>query len=440
MQEKPEWIETHCARMDHGGCAIRVAVKNNRIVKIKGNPAGYLNQGYICAKGLAGAKRLSHPRRLQTPLKRIGARGRGQWQRISWADALQTISAHLNRVKNEDGPRSVAFCQGMPKGMEHFALIRLANIFGSPNVVGIQDVCHAPREITGLHTCGFYPVADFHHPAKTVLLWGSNTTATNEEGAICSLLLNQVKCGTDLIVIDPRRTKLAQKAKCWLQLRPGSDNALALAFLNVIVGEALYDKAFVADWTHGFDELASHVRQYTPERMSAITWVPPDDIRQAARWYAASSPAAIQWGNPIEQNRNAFDTARALVCLMAICGNLDVAGGNIHALEPNILSLGKFVRADLLPGKHREMIHAHHGTIPRLMTVPPAFFRQAVLEKTPYPVKAAYIQCANPLLAYADSRQTHAALMKLDFLAVADIFMTPTAALADIVLPGRHSL
>ena len=121
---------------------------------------------------------------------------------------------------------------------------------------------------------------------------------------------------------------------------------------------------------------------------------------------------------------------------MAICGNLDIPGGNIQANEPDILSLGKFVRADLIPSKRKEMIHTHHNTIPKLMTVPPAFFRKAVLEGLPYPVGAAYVQCANPVLAYADSRQTYDALMKLDFLAVSEIFMTPTAALADVVLPA----
>jgi anaerobic selenocysteine-containing dehydrogenase len=121
---------------------------------------------------------------------------------------------------------------------------------------------------------------------------------------------------------------------------------------------------------------------------------------------------------------------------MAVCGNLDIPGGNIQANEPGILSLGKFVRADKIPSKPKEMIHTHHHTIPKLMTVPPAFFRKAVLEGSPYPVKAAYVQCANPVLAYADSRQTYDTLMKLDFLAVSDIFMTPTAALADVVLPA----
>jgi anaerobic selenocysteine-containing dehydrogenase len=436
MADDIRWIKTHCARMDHGGCALLVAVKDNKIVKVKGDPDGFLNRGYVCPKGLASPDKLTHPKRLRDPLKRIGERGEGKWQRISWSDAIQRIAENLKIIKEKYGARSVAFCQGMPKGIEHFSLIRLANIFGSPNVVGTQDVCHAPREVSGIHTCGFYPVSDFHHKSRTVVLWGSNLTSTNEEGEICSLLLDQVKEGTDLIVVDPRKTDLARKARYWLQIRPGTDNALALAFLNVVIEEELYDKEFVKRWTSGFGALAEHVREYAPEKMSEITWVPARDIREAARLYAASRPAAVQWGNAIEHHVHTFDTARALVCLMAICGNLDVPGGNIHANEPKMLGFGKLVRADLYPSKQQEMIHVYHNAMPRLMTVPPAYFKRAILEEYPYAVKAAYMQCTNPLLGQADSRNTFDALSKLDFLAVSEIFMTPTAALADIVLPA----
>ena len=435
MESDIKWIKTHCARMDHGGCALLVGVQDNAIVKVKGDPDGFLNKGYVCPKGLASPDRLTHPDRLKYPLKRVGDRGAGQWERISWPEAIGTIRDHFLKIKEQYGAKGVAFCQGMPKGMEHFVLIRLANMFGSPNVVSVQDVCHAPREVTGLHTCGFYPVMDSHYKSKVVVLWGSNLTSTNEEGEICSGLLEQIRRGTELIVVDPRQTELGKKAKLWLQLKPGTDNALALAMLNVIIEEQLFDKQFVEDWTYGFEELTRHVKDYSPEKMSEITWVAPDLIREAARFYARSRPAAIQWGNAIEQNVNTFDTARALVSLMAICGNLDVPGGNIHANEPRILPLGKFVRADLFPSKRKEMIHAHYHTIPKLMTVPPVFLRKAILEEIPYPVKGAYVQCSNPLLAYADSHMTFNALNKLDFLVVADIFMTPTAALADLVLP-----
>ncbi|OQX26580.1 MAG: hypothetical protein BWK80_09710 [Desulfobacteraceae bacterium IS3] len=429
-------VKTHCARMDHGGCALLVGVKNNQIVEVKGDPEGFLNSGYVCPKALASPERLTHPSRLRYPLKRTGGRGEGQWERISWSEALESVSGNLSRIKAEYGAKAAAFCQGMPKGLEHFALIRLANIFGSPNVVAVQDVCHAPREVSGMHTCGFYPVSDFHHASKLAMLWGSNITATNEEGEICSLLLHQLKQGTELIVIDPRKTDMAKKARYWLQIKPGTDNALALAFLHVVIADELYDRNFVSAYTHGFEELAAHVRNYPPEKMAEIAGVPASLIRDSARLYAMSHPAAIQWGNAIEHNIRTFDTARALICLMAICGNLDVPGGNVQSNEPKILDLGKFVRADLIPSKAKEMIHAYHGTIPRLMTVPPAFFKKAVLESIPYPVRGAYMQCTNPIMGYADSRETFNALMNLDFLAVSDIFMTPTAALADIVLPA----
>ncbi|MGZ3580867.1 MAG: molybdopterin-dependent oxidoreductase, partial [Syntrophales bacterium] len=426
MEDNIRWMKTHCARMDHGGCSLLVGVKDNQIVKVKGDPEGYLSKGYICPKGAASPDRLTHPDRLRHPLKRAGKRGEGKWQRITWDEALQDIAGNLLDIKEKHGPRSVAFGVGMPKGLEHFVLIRLANLFGSPNVVASQDVCHAPREITGIHTCGFYPVADFHHPSKLAVLWGSNITSTNEEGEINSLFLEQVKNGMELIIIDPRRIDTVKKARMWLQIRPGTDNALALGFLNVIISEGLYDKEFVEKWAAGFSDLTEHLKEFTPEKVSAITWVAPELIRDAARCYAAAKPAVIQWGNPIEHNIFTFDTARALICLMAITGNLDVPGGNVEAKDPQIVGLGPFVRADLMPDKYKTMISAHHHVIPRLMTIAPAYFRKAVLEGIPYPVKGFYAMCCNPLLTYADSRQTYEALMKLDFLAVADIFMTPT--------------
>jgi anaerobic selenocysteine-containing dehydrogenase len=432
------WEKTHCARMDHGGCALLVGVKDNRIVQVKGDPEGFLNKGYTCFKGRVSPDRLSHPDRLKHPLKRVGERGGGKWQRISWEEALAETSENLTKIKEKFGARAVGFGMGMPKGLEHFVLIRLANIFGSPNVIASQDVCHAPREITGVHTCGFYPVADLHHPTELILLWASNVSSTNEEGQIASLFYEQLKRGAKLVVVDPRRTDLAEKADLWLQLRPGTAQALALGFINVIVRESLYDKAFVEKYAYGFEDLARSVERYTPERVAEITWVPADLIQRAARMYAEARPAALQWGNPIEHDIHVFDATRSLVCLMAVCGNLDVAGGNVNARDPEVMGLREFVRADLIPEKRKEMISAHHKVIPRFMTIPPAYFRKAVLENDPYPVRGFYGMCTNPLVAWADSKTTYQAFMNLDFVAVAEIFMTPTASVADIVFPVAH--
>lgn len=429
-------FRTHCGRMDHGGCPILVEVEDGCIKKVLPDANGWTGKPYLCPKVFGAVEKLNHPGRLTHPLVRAGKRGENKWKRATWKEALDLIAENLDGVRQRYGARAVAFCQGMPKGLEHFVLIRLANLFGSPNVVAVQDVCHAPREVTGLHTCGFYPVADFRHHSEVILLWGSNPLATNEEGLMGSLLLDRLSSGTRLIVVDPVKTQLAKRARLHLQVKPGRDALLALAMLNVIIRENLYDAGFVSQWTYGFEDLAAHVEKFSPQAVSSAVGVNPELIEEAARLYASAKPAAIAWGNALEQTPNNFNTCRALICLMAICGNLDIPGGNVEALDPPVARLGDFVRARKIPNKPKEMIHAHFGAIPRLMTVPPAFFRKAVCDEVPYPVKAAYMQCTNPLLTWADSRRTLEAIMKLDFLAVSDIYLTPTALYADVVLPA----
>ncbi|MCF8031986.1 MAG: molybdopterin-dependent oxidoreductase [Desulfarculaceae bacterium] len=440
MNNPSKEVRTHCSYMDHGGCGLLVTVEDGRITKIKPDPEGWLNRGYACPKGLNAHHRLYHPKRLTQPLRRTGPRGSGQWEPVSWDEALDEIAGRLDAIRQRDGARAVAFALGMPKGLDHFAMIRLANTFGSPNLVANQDVCHAPREITGVHTCGFYPVVDFKEPSELVVLWASNPMATHEEGGIGSQLSARLKAGSQLMIIDPHRSEMCEKAKLHLQLRPGSDAALALGLINVIIAEKLYDQDFVAQHTHGFEELAQAAARYTPEEVAAITWLEPEQIRQAARIYASAKPAALAWGNPIEHTNHAFHAARALVCLMALCGNLDVPGGNRAPLDPAIAGLGAFVRADLVPGKRTEMISAHHGVIPRFMTIPPAHLRRAVLAGEPYPVKGMFFFDTNPLLIWADSRLAKQALERLEFLACAELYMTPSAALCDVVLPAAASL
>ncbi len=439
MSGSSHWIKTHCSRMDHGGCSIKVEVRDKAILSVTGDPDGVLSHGHLCAKGRALGEKRDHPLRLTHPLRRAGPRGSGRWQRTTWPEALELIRDNLDRIRQTSGARSVAFCQGMPKGLEHFVLIRLANLFGSPNVVAVQDVCHAPREIAGQLTCGFYPVPDYTHPSQLILLWGSNVTSTNEEGSICRLPLQQIRQGAELIVVDPFRTPLADRADLWLQIRPGTDLALALAMLQVILSEQLFDQEFVDTWTSGLPGLTDHVQAFPPEAMAGVTGVPARSIREAARRYARAAPATLGWGNPIEHTVRAFDAARSLVLLMALCGNLDVPGGNIRASEPRTLPPGRFVLSSDLPDKPRTMLNARHQALPRLMTVPPAFFRRAVLENDPYPIRGAYIQCSNPMLTWADSELTRQSLQDLDFLAVSDVVMTPTTELADVVLPAATS-
>jgi anaerobic selenocysteine-containing dehydrogenase len=427
--------------MDHGGCTLMVEVEDGRLVSIKPSSDGPLSHGHMCPKAKALKELHEHPRRLRRPLQRVGARGSGRWRELSWDEALELAASGLNKVRDQYGARAVAFCQGSPKGLEHFALIRLANTFGSPNVVGPQNVCHMPREIAAMLTCGFYPVADYDQPMEAVLVWGSNLTATNEEGVICTRLLRRItESGSGLIVVDPRRTELARRADIWLPVRPGTDLALGLGFLNIIISEGLTDTEFCRDHVHGFEALAEYARLFPPEKAADICGVEADDLIAAALAYGRARPGAIQWGNGLEQNVYNFDTARILLSLMAVTGNLEARGGNIAATSPAVMRLGEFVRGDLQPKRSREMLSAGYGPAPGFVIVPPEHFKKAVITGQPYPMKAAYVQVSNPVLSWSGSADTHRVLQALDFLVVTETFMSPSAALADLVFPAATQL
>ena len=248
--------------MDHGGCGLLVHVEDGKIVRIQGDPDSPLNRGTVCAKGIAQVERLNHPDRLKHPLKRVGERGEGKWERISWEEALSLLARQIeDRVQQGEG-RSIAFAQGTPKGLELYMMIRLANLLKIPTVVTPGSICHMPRETAATITCGFFPVPDYEHPPAAVLVWGSNLFQTNEEGIIGSQLRRALDRGAKLITIDPRKTLLASRADLWLQPRPGTDLALAIGMLKVIVEDGLYDKGFVEQWTVGFDELKEHLKGY----------------------------------------------------------------------------------------------------------------------------------------------------------------------------------
>src|SRR5512136_2993394 len=237
-------VKTFCARMDHGGCGLLVHVEEGQIVRVEGDPESPLNRGTICAKGIAQVERLNHPDRLHHPLKRMGERGEGKWERISWEEALTTISQRILQADR----RSIAFAQGTPKGLELYMMIRLANLLKVPTMVTPGSICHMPRETAAMITCGFFPVPDYDHPPALILIWGSNLFQTNEEGIIGSQLRRALDRGAKLITVDPRKTLLASRSNLWLQPKPGTDLALALGMVKVIVEEKLYDSDFVKDW------------------------------------------------------------------------------------------------------------------------------------------------------------------------------------------------
>jgi len=429
-------VKTNCARMDHGGCGLLVHVENGRITKVEPDPDSPLNRGTVCAKGIAQVERLYHPDRLTVPLKRRGERGCGEWEPISWDEALDLISHKIWEVKSRDGATSICFGQGTPKGLELYLMIRLANLLRMPNIMTPGSVCHMPRETASTLTCGFFPVPDYDHPPSCVMVWGSNLFQTNEEGVMGSQLRRALDRGARLIVIDPRKTSVAKRADLWLQPRPGTDLALALGMLRVIVDDRLYDGDFVEKWSVGFDALMEHLHQYPLERISEITWIPEEKIQEAARFYAQVKPSCIQWGNALEHSANSIQCARALLILKAITGNLDAPGGNVQRAGPPIMKPGALVLSKQFPDKRKEILSTQFPLAATMGFVPSQLVTKAILTGKPYPIRMMFIQGTNPLLSYANANETFEAIKELDFLAVCEIFLTPTAQLADLVLPA----
>lgn len=448
MTEKETKIFKSTCRMCHGVCGVLLHVRGGRVVRIEGDRGSPTNRGYLCSKGQAAIELLYHPDRLTHPLRRIGARGENRWERIGWEEALEAIAERLDRVRREDGPQAFAIGQGTGRPYTLFNL-RFANAFGTPNFVAPGELCYLPRVIASHLTCGQLPVCDYYGFGGTspalVLVWGCNTIRSHADGMCGHQLLRVRRQGAKLVVVDPRRTELAVMADRWVQVRPGSDAALALGMMAVILEEELYDREFVERWTVGFDQLKEHVRDYTPEKVEGLTWVPAGTIREVARLYATTKPAALHWGVGIDQNVGGFQAARALLILRGITGNLDIPGGDVFWVPPaDIVQTSPFVSPEIvLPDRLPPAMAARRLGADRYKLssfAHPRLFCEAVLTSKPYPIKAFLLMGSNPLLTWSNPRQLEAALRRIDFFAAVDLFMTPTAQLADIVLPAASWL
>jgi len=428
-------------RSCHGGCGALMHVRDGRLIKVEGDRDSPLNHGRLCPIGTVTVDLVNHPDRLKHPLRRVGPRGAGEWQRISWDRALDDIAERLLAIRDKFGPEAIAL--GTGTGRHHIRWVsRFGHALGTPNWCepGFAQ-CFHPRVNTCLLTFGDFPVCDYTGdvPPACILFWGHNPIHSGPDGETRFNVREALAHNPKVIVVDPRRTELAARADVWLRVRPGADDALALAMLNVIIGERLYDERFVRECTHGFDALAQAVAARTPEWAAPITWVPAEKIRAAARLFAQTRPGMLEWGCAIEHTPKCIQTVRAISMLPVLTGNVDVPGGwvfggrglgrfpsLIENLTPEVSAkrLGA-ERFKLLGGEGADLPAAH---IPTLL--------QAMREGKPYPVKAFLVFGNNTLSTYANTKLVRESLMKLDFMVCADLFMTPTAELADIVLPA----
>lgn len=397
-----EIIQTAC-ELCPWGCGMDVFLKDGKIVKVRGTPDHPLNRGVLCPKGAAAPRFVYSENRLRTPLKKKD----GDFVPISWDETLDLLSEKLQTIRERYGPKSLAVAIGMPillGGNSTVSLLRrFCDVYGTPNCFSVESICYRPRIIAYILTLGKFPVADAEN-SKCIILWGHNPHASNPP--LVSRILSARKKGAKLIVIDPRTTSLAKKADLHLKARPGSDGALSLGLLNVLISEELYDKSFVKQWTKGFEALQEHVKNYPPEKVEKITSIPSETIQKAARMFGSIKPACIIQGiNALDQHINGLQNSRAIAILQAITANIDNPGGFITTsrVHINSLRLPEKLSENPLGIDQFPLFYKVWGRLfgeGQAMVLP-----DSLLEGHPYPIKGMIISASNPVITWPDSKK-----------------------------------
>ena len=413
-------------------CGINAYVEDGRLVRVEGMKEHPVSEGELCPRGEALPEWVYSKERLTHPLKKAD----GKWQQISWDEALDTIALRFQEIKDRYGARGLAVYTGS-LGTENIELAafaqRFRGVYGTPNLLSVEGNCFRSRIMARQMTFGGYPIEEPWN-SKCVIIYGQNMD--NSRVTVGRKIYNALDKGTieHLIVVDPKRIPMAERG-IHIQLRPGTDTALSLGMLNVIIEEDLYDKEFVEKYTIGFDKLREHVKEYPPEKVEKITWVPADDIRKIARIFAKNKPASIVPGTcSIDQHINGFQGNRIHSIMQAVTGNVDIPGGWVSIPFIRLGDMRVTEISDPIGTREHPLFRRFWGrTSPYGQQM---LFADAVLNEDPYPIKGLMVTGGNPAVTLPDSNRIKEAMKALDFMVVADLFMTDTAELADIVLPA----
>ncbi len=429
MEKTSKWITTDCTICYHS-CGMNVLVENGRIPRVEGLKEHPLNRGRLCPKGERAMDLVYHPERLKCPLKKV----KGQWKRIGWDQALEEIAGKLQALKKDFGPEALSIFSGSI-GVENLEMMEMAQrfkgAFGSPNFISVEGICYRMRIRARQMTFGKYPVEEMN--TGLYVLWGHNPEQSDFPLQLA--IEENLKKGSKLVVIDPKRIPLAERAELYLPVRPGTDGALALALMHVVINEKLYDQSFIDAWTYGFDRLVPHVQSYTPEWAEKITWVSAGDIRKLARLYAHAESASIFQGtNTQDQTANGTQNSRAFSILQTITGNINNPGGWV--VSPRLVLTGIGLPTERTPIGAQDYplfyeIWGRKSPYGQVVCFP---------DRVPDPIRALIVTGGNPAVSMPDSNAFRAALKKLDLLVVHDLFMTETAELAHYVLPACSHL
>lgn len=430
-------VKTTC-QLCYLSCGIDVNLEGGQITQVKGSKEHPLNKGALCPKGQAITEYQYDPDRILNPMKKDAS---GNWQKISWENALDIIQEKFGEIKEEYGPQSVAITIGMSvllTGTSTVSMIRkFAHAFGSSSLFSVESICFRMRIISYILTLGRFYVAD-PRQSKLTVVWAHNPE--NSASPLAAMINKARKNGAKLAVVDPRETNIARRSDLYIQPRPGTDCALLLGMLNVIINEKLYDKEFVTNWTTGFDELAEHVQQYPPGKVSKITWVPEEKIVKFARQFATAESACILQGtNALDQTSSGLSSSRAIAILEAITGNVDVPGGFVVApkMRTSPITVKELEEKPLGIDKHSIFysVFGREFGEGQAMVLP-----DTLLTDEPYPIKAMVVSGSNPVMTWPNSQKVAESFKKLDFLVVMGQVMSETAELADLFLPAATFL
>ncbi|MFD2370393.1 molybdopterin-dependent oxidoreductase [Brevibacillus sp. GCM10020057] len=410
-------------------CGLLVHKKDGRIVKIEGDPNHPVTQGSICNKVRNMAERIYDAKRLAYPMKRVGAKGEGKFERISWEEAIETITSRWKQLIAEYGPESIlpySFYGNMGRlnaeTMDH----RLFHRLGASRLD--RTICNAAGSVGYSFTMGGAYGTDPEETVHTKLfiMWGINAVSTNMHQVM--LAEKARKQGAKIVVIDVHKNQTGRWADWFIPVLPGTDTALALGMMHVLFAEGMVDTDFLEKYTVGHEQLREHVRQYDPVTVSAITGVPADDICRLARLYGQTSPSLVRIGNGLQHHDNGGMSVRTIACLPALTGQWLVPGGGAMKGNKGFLEHNKHAlqRPDVLADKNTRRINMN-------------LIGNALLTLDP-PIRSLYVYGCNPALVAPEGNKVREGLRREDlFTVVHDLFMTETAKYADIVLPATSA-
>ena len=426
-----------------GSCLVDLHLQDGKIVKVEGNKTLPFSDGRLCVKGAALKQATYSPERLLYPMKRVGKRGEGKFERISWEEAIDAIAENMKKTKEQHGARSAMVYVGHPKWFRPY-LTDFANHYGTPNVGSESSTCAYALMLACKCCFGsnvFMPQPDLRR-CKTLMVWGVNPLYSNSvKGG--KGFLSAASQGKHIIVVDPRCTPTTEHAEIHLRPVPGTDGALALGMARVMITEDLYDREYVEKYTYGFDSYKEYVMEFTPEKVEQITGVPAEDMEKAARLFASEGPGAIMTSaSPIVHNINGVQNARAIELLNALTGNYGMPGG-VMAPGPGRPRLSGTFMNDWLERVDPDQDLSHEQF--------PAW-RKCIYYETQVTRIADYLQGKgeypiHTLLAFGMNHhmwprpdRIEEALESVDFFANVDMYMNETCRYADILLPAATSL